>query len=199
MEHEEKFPIRFSLSQFVLLLGVEIILIALVFLIGARFGNFIFPERYAEKSSNAVADLAPSNPTKLSDRLADEENPSENPEEVVAEEEPAEEEGEEKIQVNKSLAHLAQDKNMMVRFKSSGNSKFAIEIGEYFDEALAARQITKLKEKGYEAYLVMDRDASGSNSFAVRVGSFGEHQLAERFAAKMSNEMGVELRVVQVN
>ena len=40
---EEKYPIKFSLSQFILLLGVEIVVLSLVFLLGARFGKAIFP------------------------------------------------------------------------------------------------------------------------------------------------------------
>jgi hypothetical protein len=197
MEHEEKFPIRFSLSQFVLLLGVEVVLLVLVFLLGARSGNFIFPERYTPHT--AISGLEPTvPPAKRSDRLADAEN--DEMEGTANDEEALPQEGEEEnIQVNKSLDHLASDKNMMVRFKSSGYSKFSIEVGQYFDEALAARQITKLKEQGYEAFMVIDQVEGGDPQFAVRIGSFGEHQIAEKFAAKMSNETGLELRVVQVN
>ena len=61
---EEKYPIKFSLSQFILLLGVEVVVLSLVFLLGARFGKTIFPESAAPVASNqrGFQDLAPSAP-----------------------------------------------------------------------------------------------------------------------------------------
>ncbi|MCE9624089.1 MAG: SPOR domain-containing protein [Deltaproteobacteria bacterium] len=104
----------------------------------------------------------------------------------------------ENIAVNKSLIATNIDKNTMVRFKSSGNSKFSVQVAEFFDELLASREITKLKSKGYEAYLVIDQRGA-TPSFDVRVGSFGDRHMAEQFATKMSNEQNVELRVVQAD
>src|SRR5262249_32216500 len=58
---EEKYPIKFSLSQFILLLAVEIVVMALVFLLGAWFGKTIFPEAVPAVAANQrpYQDLAP--------------------------------------------------------------------------------------------------------------------------------------------
>ena len=48
---EEKYPIKFSLGQFILLLSVEIVVLALVFLLGARFGGTIFPVYHIDQAS----------------------------------------------------------------------------------------------------------------------------------------------------
>lgn len=44
---EQKYPIQFSLGQFVILFGVAVVLLGLSFFLGARFGDKIFPEHYA--------------------------------------------------------------------------------------------------------------------------------------------------------
>ncbi|MFO1462546.1 MAG: SPOR domain-containing protein [bacterium] len=220
---EEKYPIKFSLSQFILLLGVEVVVLSLVFLLGARFGKTIFPESNLPVAVNprGFQDLAPPAPRVKAppqhDKLVDSEGSQEG-EAAQAEGEdpnqdiptyqvgadgslrpaPQAEPAQENIAVNKSLIATNVDKNTAVRFKSSGNSKFSIQVGEFFDELLASREITKLKAKGYEAFLVIDQRGS-TPSFDVRVGSFGDRKLAEDFAAKMSNEQNVELRVVQAD
>jgi len=219
---EEKYPIKFSLGQFILLLGVEVVVLALVFLLGARFGGTIYPGFHAEQvaANHAYQGLDPREPKakapaepKSSGKLTDGEEPAEAPTVVEGQEgqagtdeagaEPSEGDEaptrQEKLQENKSIIGNPNDKNTAVRFKSSGNSKFAVEVGKYFDEILASREIDKLKGKGIDAYLVIDSRGGSSPSFGVRVGSFGDRKLAEDFAAKMSNEQGMELRVVQVD
>lgn len=218
---EEKYPIKFSLSQFILLLGVEVVVLSLVFLLGARFGKTIFPEpaQPLAAQQRAFQDLAPPAPKAAKaqpqhDKLVDTEEGAEGA--VPGEGEdvnqdiptyhvgadgstrpaPRQEPVQENLAVNKSLIATNVDKNTMVRFKSSGNSKFSIQVAQFFDELLASREITKLKSKGYEAYLVIDQRGA-TPSFDVRVGSFGDRKLAEDFAAKMSNQENVELRVVQ--
>ncbi len=219
---EEKYPIKFSLGQFILLLGVEVVVLALVFLLGARFGGSIFNLYHQERiaSQRAYQGLAPDQgnfrgappaPAKLVD-TPEEANAQDAGEgasgqegEEEAENPMAQQEAEalppppEKLQVNKSLFHSSADKNTMIRFKSSDSSKFAIEVGKYFDELLASKQLTKLKQKGYEAYLVIENAHDAAPSYGVRVGSFGDRKMAEDFAVKMSNEQGLELRVVQVD
>ncbi|HKX11737.1 MAG TPA: SPOR domain-containing protein [bacterium] len=214
---EEKYPIKFSLSQFILLLAVEILVMGLVFMLGARFGKSIFPDNtpaYAMQRP-VYQDLVPPTPMRqpkppASDKLVD----SEGAEEAAAEEgndaiptyqvgadgslRPAEDPADSQIAVNKSLVTTNADKNTAVRFKSSGNTKFAVHVAEFYDELLASREITKLKGKGYEAYLVIDQRGS-TPSFDVRVGSFGDRKMAEDFATKMSNEQNLELRVVQAD
>jgi hypothetical protein len=207
---EEKYPIKFSLGQFILLLGVEVVVLSLVFLLGARFGGGIFPNYPGEtnQANRAFQGLAPPAEKPQADKLVD--TPLEEIGTGNAEEEEtvaADAEGEENemdvlekpVQANKSLFHNPGDKNTLIRFKSSGNTRFAIEVAEYFDEVLASREITKLKVKGYEAYLVIENASSSAPSYGVRVGSFGDRKLAESYAAKMSNEQGLELRVVQVD
>jgi hypothetical protein len=58
---EDKHPIHFSLSQFIILMGVAIVVMALVFILGARLGGQIFPEYYATqfKGVNTLSGLAP--------------------------------------------------------------------------------------------------------------------------------------------
>lgn len=220
---EEKYPIKFSLSQFILLLGVEVVVLSLVFLLGARFGKTIFPEPVQPMAANSrgFQELAP--PAPRAAKAPPQQDKLVNTEEETAAGEANTGEGEdayadiptyevgadgstrpaapqapapENIAVNKSLIATNVDKNTMVRFKSSGNTKFSIQVAQFFDELLASREITKLKGKGYEAYLVIDQRSS-TPSFDVRVGSFGDRKLAEDFAAKMSNQENVELRVVQ--
>jgi hypothetical protein len=215
---EEKYPIKFSLSQFILLLAVEILVMGLVFMLGARFGKSIFPDNapaYAMQQP-VYQDLTPPTPMRqprppASDKLVD----SEGAEPAEAAEEgndaiptyqvgadgsmrPAEDPNDSQIAVNKSIVTTNSDKNTAVRFKSSGNTKFAVHVAEFYDELLASREITKLKAKGYEAYLVIDQRGS-TPSFDVRVGSFGDRKMAEDFATKMSNEQNLELRVVQAD
>ena len=216
---EEKYPIKFSLSQFILLLAVEILVMGLVFLLGARFGKSIFPEQapaYAMQQP-VYQDLAPP-PVVMhqpkppaSDKLVDSEgaDPAEAAEEGAdtiptyqvgadGSTRPAEDPNDSQIAVNKSIVTTNADKNTAVRFKSSGNTKFAVHVAEFYDELLASREITKLKGKGYEAYLVID-SRGATPSFDVRVGSFGDRKMAEDFATKMSNEQNLELRVVQAD
>lgn len=215
---EEKYPIKFSLSQFILLLAVEILVMGLIFMLGARFGKSIFPDNaptYAMQRP-VYQDLAP--PVAMhqprppaSDKLVDSEgaDPAEAAEEgqdaiptyqvgADGSMRPAEDPNDSQIAVNKSLVTTNADKNTAVRFKSSGNTKFAVHVAEFYDELLASREITKLKGKGYEAYLVIDQRGS-TPSFDVRVGSFGDRKMAEDFATKMSNEQNLELRVVQAD
>ena len=216
---EEKYPIKFSLSQFILLLAVEILVMGLVFMLGARFGRSIFPDNaptYAMQQPPVYQDLSPPLAARqakppASDKLVD----SEGAEEAEVAEEgndviptyqvgadgstrPAEDPNDAHLAVNKSLVTTNADKNTAVRFKSSGNTKFAVHVAEFYDELLASREITKLKGKGYEAYLVIDQRGS-TPSFDVRVGSFGDRKMAEDFATKMSNEQNLELRVVQAD
>jgi len=223
---EEKYPIKFSLSQFILLLGVEIIVLSLVFLLGARFGKTIFPESLPAVAANppALQDLAPPAAPRVKtppphDKLVDSDGTQEAAAAPAAEGDDANQDiptyqvgadgsmrpapqaeapAQENIAVNKSIIATNVDKNTAVRFKSSGNTKFSIQVAQFFDELLASREITKLKNRGYEAFLVINQQGD-SASFDVRVGSFGDRRQAEDFAAKMSNDEKVELRVVQAD
>jgi cell division septation protein DedD len=220
---DEKYPIKFSIGQFIILLAVQVCILSLVFLLGARLGGEVFPMFYAHQFSQkspyqelatgrtAVPEGAPRRMEPLEEAV----------EEEIVEEDPAAEaphyqvgaDGEvEALEEDNADAPLVEepavalhknplenpaDKNTMIRFKSSGNAKFAVEVGEYFDEILASQKIGQLKDKGYEAYLVIKNPESESRSFAVRVGVFSDRSLAEEFATQMSNKQGIELRVVQ--
>ncbi|MDX1386316.1 MAG: hypothetical protein R3257_01915, partial [bacterium] len=65
MTMEERYPIKFTLGQFVILLGVSVVVLSLIFLLGARFGGQIFPEHYAKQfqKGGALAGLAPGKET----------------------------------------------------------------------------------------------------------------------------------------
>jgi len=224
---EEKHPIKFSLGQFIILLGVEVVVLALVFLLGARFGGALFPSFYAKQFSNPSQyfDLKPDrgggfeNARPLSNKLVDTLDPedqgedseediphfrvdangvrrSADPEEL---EDSDHEFKEDHLSVNKNLWNNPLEKQTMVRFKSSGSNAYAVQVGEYFDELIAAKKIDSLKKKGYEAYLVIQNPSRRSPTFTVRVGIFGERGLAEEFATRMSNKQGIELRVVSAN
>lgn len=212
---EEKYPIRFSLGQFIVLLGVEILVLALVFLLGARFGGGIF-EKYGAMSAasdeyqalNPDAQKAKKTAKKLEEKLMDTASDEAEPSQVAEEGEeqaeatpPSQESPEDNLAAapKKAFATTAVDKNTMVRFKSSDTSKFAIEVGSYSEETQASREAAKLKQKGYEAYIVIPDFQASSPTFSVRVGSFGDRKTAEDFSAKMSNAQGLELRVVQVD
>ncbi len=213
---EEKYPIRFSLSQFIVLLGVEVVVLALVFLLGARFGGSLLPGQQEKTFAMAPAYQALTPEAKAPSKLVDtaDGNEAEAPPDAEVADVPVYQIGpngenqgqeneaapaEEKLAVNKSLFAGTADKNTMVRFKSSGNTKFAVETGQFFDEVLASHEINKLKQKGLEAYIVIIEGRGGTPTFGVRMGSFGDRNLAEQFAVKISNEQGLELRVVQVN
>lgn len=221
---EEKYPIKFTLGQFILFIGVQLIIFSLVFLLGARFGGAIFPGFYAGQSSQKVSEKAVTHKEEFSgtesqkmDRLVDtlEPEPEENDpgagaphfqvgangelESSGTEQERVPQEEEQGLAVNRRLIQNPVDKNTVIRFKSSNNSKFAVEVGEYFDEMLASRKIDQLKEKGYDAYLVIKNPQAASPSFAVRIGVFADRKMAEDFASELSNRQGLELRVVQVD
>ncbi len=242
---EEKHPIRFSWGQFIVLLSLQVVMLGLVFVLGARFGGAVFPEFYSRQFSKAIPfqDLNPeaAEETKersaTNDRLVDspaqesgsearveekhqerETEPDEapdaqapliqvgadgsthtlEPEEESEAEAPEAQEEQQPLAVNKSLNRNPIDLNTVVRFKSSGHSKFSIEVGEFFDEMLASKRISDLKKKGYDAFLVIGNPGSSTPSYGVRVGVFSDRQVAEQTAVEMSNRQGMELRVIQV-
>lgn len=214
---EEKYPIRFSLGQFIVLLGVEVLVLALVFLLGARFGGGIFEKYYAasgaadeyqalnpdtkkERKTAKKSDEKLMGPTSFEDEALDENEPAE--EDLAAEDSDTTDPSDDTKVLEaqkKAFANTMVDKNTMVRFKSSDNSKFAIEVGNYSEEIQASQEVARLKQKGYEAYIVIENFQENEPSFSVRVGSFGDRKTAEDFSVKMSNAQGLELRVVRVD
>ncbi len=247
---EEKHPIRFSWGQFIVLLSLQVVMLGLVFILGARFGGAVFPEFYNRQFSkpipfqdlNPEAGEEPKERSAANDRLVD--SPVQEPDdqggelEAQAEQkhsepenesdaapdarapliqvgadgsahtleseeesdapEPEAQEERQPLAVNKSLTRNPIDLNTVVRFKSSGHSKFSIEVGEFFDEMLASKRINDLKKKGYDAFLVIENPGSSTPSYGVRVGVFSDRQIAEQTAVEMSNRQGMELRVIQV-
>lgn len=229
---EERYPIKFSLGQFVLLLGILVVVLSLVFFLGARFGGQIFPEYYARQfeKQGALAGLAPGNetgralspprasslvdtPEEEVEEVEDEAEESDIPhyqvgadgsiqsreENILPQQGEAEPHPSESFNFNKGFIQSNVDRNTVVRFKSSGYSKFTVEVADYFDELLASRKITQLKRGGYEAYLHIKNPNTPSPTFSVRVGAFFDRKDAETFASEMSNKQNLELRVVQMN
>lgn len=238
MAMEEKYPIKFTLGQFILLLGVAVVLFSLIFLLGARFGGQMFPDFYAKQFNNQgpLAGLAPTGESagaKIGPKanlLVDtmDEEVVDGEEEIVEEEEVVEEDDvpeyhvgangqvweknrghvkdedlepvdSKSVQVNPRLIHAKVDPNTVIRFKSSGNSRFTVEVADYFDEFVASHKITELKNKGLEAYIHIKNPSSDAPTFSVRVGAFSDRSLAERFATDLSNKQNLELRVVQMD
>lgn len=228
---EDKQPIRFSLGQFVILMGVGVVVLSLAFLLGARLGGQIFPEFFAKQcgSQTPLGRLAPEPPegrvvmAPRSDKLVD--FPEGEDDEQAAEDELGEDaphiavgadgkvepvedwEGEgakmaedyDTLTVNKSLIRTNADKDTVVRFKSSGSSKFTVEVADFFDELLASQRISMLKKKGLEAYLHIKNPGSRSPSYSVRVGVFADRKRAEDYAAQLATEQNLELRVVEMD
>lgn len=226
---EDRHPIHFSLSQFIILMGVGIVVMALVFILGARLGGQIFPEFYSAqfKSSTMLTGLAPDvqggrviEALPRSDQLVDtlEEPEAEEKEAELGEDvphfavgadgktQPSDREEWEKVAdqydvltVNKSLVRNSIDKDTVIRFKSSGNSKFTVEVADFFDELLASRKISILKKQGYEAYLYIKNPGSASPAYSVRMGVFSDRGLADQYASQMATRENLELRVVEID
>lgn len=90
------------------------------------------------------------------------------------------------------------DTTTFVRYKASGHSRFAVQFNEYFDELMASAKIRELKAKGIDAYLAIQNSGTRDQSYAVRAGTFTQRGVAEKFAAKLSNQSQMEVRVVLV-
>lgn len=227
---EDKHPIHFSLSQFIILMAVAVVVLALVFILGARLGGQIFPEYYAAqlKAAMPLNGLAPDaqggrvlEAPPRSDQLVDTlgETAGEGEEEKeLGEDAPHmavgpdgqvqanDREEWEKVAdqynvltVNKSLIRNNVDKDTVIRFKSSGNSKFTVQVADFFDELLASQKISVLKKQGYEAYLHIKNPGSASPTYSVRMGVFSDRGLAENYASQMATKQNLELRVVEMD
>jgi cell division protein FtsN len=69
----------------------------------------------------------------------------------------------------------------------SGPSSFTIQVGAFKDKATADSVVTRLKDKGFAAYLVAP-ESEGSGLFNVRVGSYPARGDAERIQAKLREQ-----------
>jgi len=67
------------------------------------------------------------------------------------------------------------------------NGTFAIQVGAFKDRATADSVVTRLKAKGYAAYVVAP-DGPEGGLFNVRVGSYPARDEAERAQAKLRDE-----------
>ena len=70
--------------------------------------------------------------------------------------------------------------------KATGPS-FTIQVGAFKDKATADSMVTRLKGKGYAAYLVAP-ESPGAGLFRVRVGSYPARADAERVQAKLRDQ-----------
>ena len=66
-------------------------------------------------------------------------------------------------------------------------SSFTIQVGAFKDKAMADSLATRLKGKGYAAYIVAP-EAPGAGLFRVRVGSYPARADAERVQAKLRDQ-----------
>jgi cell division septation protein DedD len=65
-------------------------------------------------------------------------------------------------------------------------SAFTIQVGAFKDRATAESVVTRLKERGFAAYLVSPE--GDSSLFNVRVGSYPARSDAERVQARLRDE-----------
>ena len=69
----------------------------------------------------------------------------------------------------------------------SGLSSFTIQVGAFKDKATADSVVTRLKGKGFAAYIVAPEEP-GAGLFRVRVGSYPARADAERVQAKLRDQ-----------
>ncbi len=69
----------------------------------------------------------------------------------------------------------------------SGPASFTIQVGAFKDKATADSVVTRLKAKGFAAYLLAPESA-GAGLFNVRVGSYPARPEAERVQAKLRDQ-----------
>jgi hypothetical protein len=208
-------------------MGVAIVVMALVFILGARLGGQIFPEFYAGQFRSQIPLSGPDlqggrvieapRSDQLVDTLEDPQAQA-NPEKELGEDAPhvkvgpnGRDEANDQEQwdkvakdydvltVNKSLVRNDIDRDTVIRFKSSGNSKFTVEVADFFDELIASQKVSSLKKQGYEAYLYIKNAGSSSQAYSVRMGVFSDRRLAEEYASQMATKQNLELRVVEMN
>lgn len=80
--------------------------------------------------------------------------------------------------------------------EGAGERSYAVQVGAYSKEADARRQLEKLKEKGYTAYL-REKDVNGKTVHAVWLGIFSEFSQAQAFAGKLKEQQGIDALVVR--
>ncbi|MBN1447269.1 MAG: SPOR domain-containing protein [Bacteroidetes bacterium] len=78
----------------------------------------------------------------------------------------------------------------------SDERSYAVQVGAFSKEADARRQVDKLKEKGYTAY-IREKRVDGKTVHAVWIGIFSEFKQAQAFAGKLKEQQGLEALVVR--
>jgi cell division septation protein DedD len=69
----------------------------------------------------------------------------------------------------------------------AGAASFTIQVGAFKDKATADSVVTRLKSKGFAAYL-LSPESAGAGLFNVRVGSYPARADAERVQAKLRDQ-----------
>ena len=197
---EEKYPIHFSFSQFILLMSVGVVLLIFVFLMGAKFGAGIFSNSQEMVAHSELEGLKPDQPVTPKNKLSSNEGNAELGQSsgFGMEVNPANEAVTDhaNIAVAKQVQSPLQKTNTMVRIKSSTDSIFSLEIDSISNETQAAAELEQWKRKGYPTYLALEQ-ISGQQFYKIRVGSFGDRQDAEGYANRLREKEGVEVKIVQ--
>ncbi len=83
--------------------------------------------------------------------------------------------------------------------RGSGNGdarSYAVQVGAFSKQADAQKQVVKLKEKGYTAYL-REKTVNGRTVHAVWLGIFTDFNQARAFAGKLKEQQGLDALVVR--
>ncbi len=191
---DEHYPIKFSFSQFILLMSVGVVLLVFSFFMGARFGIGMFqPDPLTVQNSNEVKSLQPgvgeqTPPNKLSSGAGESEQ-------IIT---PDQEKIDESAQVNvaKGFNPALQNSHAIIRVKSSNDSNYALELDSMTDEVDAAQKIQELKQKGYQSYLALEKTGNVT-IYKVRVGTFTDEKEADDFALRFNSKENTDAKVVK--
>lgn len=181
-------------------MGVELILLLLVFFLGGRFGASLFqnqiPVVQVEKKQEGRVLSEEKHVNKLT---SDQENLDQDDSDL----ETSSEDDHENIKVKsennqeKEVPKTALgNSNAIIRIKSSSSDSFAVELQVFEDEARAAASLASWKGKGHQPYIVIE-DLGINKLYKVRVGNFGNKNEAISLANEIQSKEGVLTQVVQ--
>lgn len=79
---------------------------------------------------------------------------------------------------------------------SGGERSYAVQVGAFSKQADAQKQVDKLQEKGYTAY-VREKTVNGRTVHAVWLGIFNDFNQARAFAGRLKEQQGLDALVVR--
>lgn len=199
---EEKYPIKFSFSQFILLMSVGVVMLIFTFFMGARFGGAMFASA-PQTVKNDLQALQPEN-SQLQENVnkLSSDNETVAPADVVPNNAEGTTPGVAQIGVAPPVAARPfsplQLSKTMVRVKSSSDELFTLEIATLNDEVGAANLLNQWKQKGYPTYLAVEKDGD-SQIYKVRLGNFTDATQAQGYADTVKAKENVDAKIVRAN